>query len=318
MSLHAFNRVLVTGGAGFIGSHLVNVLVKTGYEVVVFDNFSTGRMENVEACLNEANFSIVNGDVRDRGAVNEALKEVEAVFHLAAITSVPYSIKYPRVTREVNVGGTRNLLEACVDNDVERFNFVSTCAVYGEAEYLPIDEKHPTRPVSPYAESKLEAENLCLAFQKKYGLNAVVFRLFNVYGSRMREDQYGTVIIRFIKRLMDGKPPIIYGDGEQTRDFVHAADTVNALMLALNNKAAAGETFNIGFGTPVTVNRLARLLIELFKAEDVKPVYRNKRSGDIRNSYADIHKARDFLGFKPSLNLEEGLSMLLREFKKVE
>ena len=196
-----FSSVLVTGGAGFIGSHLVARLLKEGFEVVVLDNLSTGSLKNLELCLENENFRFVKGSIVDEQAAREALKDVEAVFHLAAITSVPYSVEYPDVTREVNVDGTRKLLEECLSAGVERFIYVSSCAVYGEPEYLPIDEKHPARPVSPYAESKLEAERLCREFQKAYGLKTTIVRPFNVYGPRMKGGRYGGVIARFIKRL---------------------------------------------------------------------------------------------------------------------
>jgi UDP-glucose 4-epimerase len=300
-------RVLVTGGAGFIGSHLVDALVRDGCEVCVLDNLSTGRLENIKHHLGNGNVVFVQGDVRDKRAVCEAVKSVEAVFHLAAITSVPYSIKCPSVTREVNVTGTTNLLGACLRGDVERFVHVSTCAVYGEAEYLPIDENHPTRPVSPYAESKLAAERCCSEFQEAHGLKTTVLRLFNAYGLRMRNDQYGGVIARFVERLRDGKPPVIYGDGLQTRDFVHVEDAVRAMRLALDCGNAVGGTFNIGSGVPTTINQLAQLLIQLFGVKGVRPQFRGARRGDLRHSYADVSRARKALGYEPRIFLKEGL-----------
>jgi len=306
-----YRRVLVTGGAGFIGSHLVDELVKEDFEVRVLDNLSTGRMENIGEHLGNAGLRFVNGDVRDKRVVKEAVMDVEAVFHLAAITSVPYSVKHPDVAHQVNIDGTRNLLEACVLEGVERFIYISSCAVYGEPEYLPIDEKHPARPISPYAESKLEAEHLCWEFQETYGLKTTVFRLFNVYGQRMRNDQYGGVIARFIERLRLGKPPIIYGDGEQTRDFVNVKDVVNAMILALNKEEAFGGTFNVATGVPTSINRLAQLVIELFGADGVKPQRRKARIGDVRYSYADIQEAKTRLGFEPKISLKEGLLSLV-------
>lgn len=312
LSAHLSCRsILVSGGAGFIGSHLVDALVSQGFEVIVLDNLSTGRIENIKKYFRNARFHFVEGDVRDKRAANEALKGVEAVYHLAAITSVPYSVKNPQVTREINIAGTRNLLEASLRYDVERFIYVSTCAVYGEAEYLPIDEKHPTGPVSPYAESKLEAENLCITFQKEYGLKTTVLRPFNVYGLRMRKDQYGGVIAQFSERLSAKKPPIIYGDGSQTRDFVHVEDVVRAMMLVLDSNNAVGGTFNIATGVPTSINELARLVIELFGAVGVKPQHRSARKGDVRDSYADIKEAKASFGYEPKISLKEGLSTLI-------
>jgi UDP-glucose 4-epimerase len=308
-----FGRILVTGGAGFIGSHLVDALINSGYEVVVFDNLWTGKIEYLEGHMRNSAFRFVEGDVRDGHAVSKALDGGEVVFHLAAITSVPYSVKNPRVTREVNVAGTRNLLEASLRSHVERFVFVSSCAVYGEPEYLPIDESHPLRPVSPYAESKLEAERVCKAFEEEHGLGTVVFRLFNVYGLRMRRDQYSGVISCFIERLKAEKSPVIYGDGEQTRDFVHVSDVVRAMMLALENDNAMGKTFNIGSGKPTTIKSLAQLLIDIVGAKGVKPVYRRARVGDIRHSYSDISRVKDVLGFEPRFSLKEGLLTLFQD-----
>jgi len=303
---------LVTGGAGFIGSHLVELLMRKGFSVRVLDNLSTGRLENIREHLNDPQFRFVRGDIRDRQSVEEAIRGVQAVFHLAAITSVPYSVKHPEITRQVNVEGTRKLLEACLRGGAERFIFVSSCAVYGEPEYLPVDEGHPTRPVSPYAESKLEAENLCREFQERYGLRTTVIRPFNVYGPGMRNDQYGGVIARFIERLRLGKPPVIYGDGEQTRDFVHVEDAVRAMVLALESRKAVGRTFNVATGAPTSINRLAQLLIELHGADGIEAKHRKARAGDVRYSYADIQEARDVLGFEPRISLKEGLSALLR------
>ena len=307
-----FNRVLVTGGAGFIGSHLMTRLLKEGFEVVVLDNLSTGSLKNLELCLENENFRFVKGSIVDEQMVRDALKDVEVVFHLAAITSVPYSVEYPDVTREVNVDGTRKLLEECLSAGVERFIYVSSCAVYGEPEYLPIDEEHPARPVSPYAESKLEAERLCREFQKAYGLKTTIVRPFNVYGPRMKGGRYGGVIARFIERLRLNKPPIIYGDGTQTRDFVHVWDIVNALMLMLNNQKAIGETFNVASGVATSIDELAKLVMELSGVDGLKPLYRPAREGDIKHSYADISKAKAKLGYEPKISLKEGVAALFR------
>ena len=308
----SYNRILVTGGAGFIGSHLVDELVKEGFEVTVLDDLSTGRIENIKHHLEEGKIRFVVGDIRSREDVEEALEGAEIIFHLAGITSVPYSVRYPSVTYEVNVDGTRNLLEACLRGNVERFIYVSSCAVYGEPEYLPIDERHPTNPISPYAESKLEAERVCMRFQEAYGLKTTVFRLFNVYGPRQRNDQYGGVIASFIERLRKGMSPIIYGDGEQTRDFIHVSDVVRAFLLAMNHNGAVNRVFNVATGVPTSINQLAQLVIELLGAEGVKPQYRDAREGDIRHSYADIREAVKHLGFKPAVSLREGLSTLIR------
>jgi len=308
----SYNRILVTGGAGFIGSHLLDELIKEGFEVTVFDDLSTGRIENIRHHLEKRKIRFIQGDIRSRKDVETALEGVEAVFHLAAITSIPYSVKHPKVTYEVNVEGTRNLLEACLRSSVEKFIFISTCGVYGEPEYLPVDEKHPTNPISPYAESKLKAEEACMKLQEAYGLKTTVFRPFNIYGLRQRNDWYGGVIANFIERLRGGKPPVIYGDGKQTRDFIYVDDAVRAFMTALNNNNAVGKTFNIATGIPTSINQLAQLLIGLLGAEGIKPQHTSPRQGDIKHIYADIEEAKYRLQFEPQVSLKEGLSTLVK------
>lgn len=301
----------MTGGAGFIGCHLVNKLATEGFEVTVLDNLSSGKMENITQYAQNERLRFVRGDILDRQAIREALKNIDAVFHLAAITSVPYSVNYPDITHRVNVEGTRMLLEACLSKGIERFIYVSSCAVYGEPEYLPVDEKHPVRPISPYAKSKLEAERLCIEFQEKYRMKITILRPFNVYGPRMKGGQYGGVITRFIEKLRFGNSPIIYGDGEQTRDFVHVEDVVRAMVLALSNEKSVSKTINIGTGIPTSINQLAQLIIELYGANGVKPKYRRARKGEIKHSYADIREAKISLGYEPKVTLKDGLSALL-------
>jgi len=307
-----YAEVLVTGGAGFIGSHLVEELVRGGTSVTVIDNLSTGRSENLGRHLKKK-ISFVKGDIRDKDAVDEAVSaRVETVFHLAAITSVPYSIEQPNATFEVNVDGTRSLLEASQRREVERFVFVSSCAVYGDPQYLPVDERHPLKPMSPYAESKLEAEKACMKFSENYGLKVTILRPFNAYGPRQRKDQYSGVIAKFMERLHEGKPPVIYGDGLQTRDFIHVEDAVRAFVLTLRTDSAVGSVFNVGTGVPTSINQLARLFLDLFDAEGIEPQYVTARPGDIKHSYADINEARIHLGFEPRITLKDGLARLLR------
>jgi len=304
-------RVLVTGGAGFIGSHLANELIREECEVSVLDNFSTGKFENLEQNLSQAKLRLVEGDMREPQKVKKAIGNSEVVFHLAAITSVPYSVKHPDVTRDVNVTGTLNLLEASLNSDVEHFILVSSCAVYGEAQHLPISEEEPTKPLSPYAESKLEAEHKCREFYAKRGLKTTILRPFNVYGPRMRSDQYGGVIAKFIERLQRGEPPIIYGDGTQTRDFIHVQDVVSIMKIAVNNGNAAGQTFNVATGIPTTINQLAQLLTQLTSDKKIKPRHHAARQGDLKHSYASIVKARNSLGYEPKITLKQGLLNLI-------
>jgi UDP-glucose 4-epimerase len=307
----SYLRILVTGGAGFIGSHLVDRLIKEGHEIVVLDNFFSGKSKNIKHHLNSRRFYAVKGDVRNPEDVKGATRNVDAVFHLAAIVSVPLSIEKPLLVNDVNARGTLNLLEASLKAHVERFIYASSCAVYGEVNSLPINERHPTSPTSPYAASKLAAEYYCKVFYENNRLNTLCLRYFNVYGPRQMKNSYSGVITQFIARLKKRKPPIIYGDGQQTRDFVHVKDIIEANMLALNCQHEFGEVINVGTGKPTTINQLAEVLLELSGRSDLKPKYAPPRKGDIRDSCADIGKAKRVLGYEPKVTLKKGLRTLL-------
>ena len=310
-------RVLITGGAGFIGSHVADKLVAEGCEVLVLDNLSTGLAENLQHHLDIGKVSLFRGDIRDEGLVNGVVKEVDAIVHLAAITNVPNSVIHPVLTNEVNVGGTLNLLRASLDGDVKRFLLVSSCAVYGEPHYVPVDEEHPTDPLSPYAASKLAAEYYCRVFRHSYGLKTEVLRPFNVYGPRQRrEDAYSGVITRFVDNLFCGKPLVVYGDGSQTRDFVHVYDVAEAVWLALSVDGAVGQVLNVGYGESVKVGELAKMFGE-FAGAQVEIVYEEPRPGDLKHSQADVTKAKKILGYNPKIPLAEGLRNLLRAKKEI-
>jgi UDP-glucose 4-epimerase len=304
-------KVLVTGGAGFIGSHLVDRLVTRGYEIYVLDDLSTGKLDNLAGHLNRGKVHFVKGDIRDAELVEKLVGEVDYIVHSAALISVPFSIEKPVVTTEVNFNGTLNLLKASVNSGVERFVFVSSCAVYGEARYLPIDEGHPLSPLSPYAASKLATEYYCRAFHNAYGLKTVILRLFNVYGPRQAFNQYSGVITQFRQRIRKKLPPIIFGDGTQTRDFIHVSDVTEAISKALEAPRAEGEIFNIGSGTATEIVELAKLMLSL-AGLDLSIEYDAPRPGDIKNSYADITKAEKLLNFKPKVSLSTGLEILLK------
>jgi len=306
-------RVLVTGGAGFIGSHTVDKLLAEGVEVVVLDNLRSGRLENVRQHVNKGNFRFVLGDVRDLRLVRDLVSDVDAVIHLAALVSVPESIKDPALTYAINVNGTLNLLKASVDFGIKRFVYASSCAVYGDTENLPIKEDYPPKPLSPYASSKLTAEDYVQKYNRNFGLETVCFRYFNVYGPRQIYSDYSGVITRFINRLTNGLPLVIFGDGEQTRDFVYVTDVAEANILALKHAKAVGEIFNIGTGVGTTINRLASMLLELAGKNSLETVHSEPREGDIRHSVADISKAKDKLGFVPKVSLKDGLKRILRQ-----
>ena len=303
-------RILVTGGAGFIGSHVVDRLVERGYGVRVIDNLSTGKLENLKGHLDGGGVDFVEGDVRDAKLVKKCVQGVDTVIHLAAVTSVPFSFENPDLTFEVNVAGTINLLFSCAKQKVGRFVFVSSCAVYGEPEFLPINEGHPTRPISPYAESKLAGEKYCLGFHESGLLRSVVLRLFNVYGLRQIVNDYCGVIMRFIDGGRRGLPLVVNGDGSQTRDFVNVGDVADAILSAVESSDVEGEVFNVGFGEPTSVDDLAMAVSECAGLK-LEVVHGDPRSGDIKQSYADVSKAEKFLGYAPRVSLKDGLRTLL-------
>jgi len=300
-------KVLVTGGAGFIGSHLVDKLMLDGHEVVVLDDLSSGSLKNIEHHLDEPGFRFVKGDIRYARTVEKALEGVDAVIHEAAIASVPLSIKDPALTDEVNIFGTLNLLEVSLRAKVKRFVYASSCAVYGAASELPISEDVPLKPLSPYASSKLAAEERCKVFHENYGLETIRLRYFNVYGPRQAASEYAGVMLKFLERIRRDQPPVIFGDGEQTRDFVYIGDVVEATLLALDREGAAGEVFNIGTGEATTIKKLCEIFLKLTGKTHLKPIYMDAKPGDIRHSQADITKAMKLLGYKPKVSLEQGV-----------
>jgi len=307
-------KVLVTGGAGFIGSHVVEELIVKGYEVRVLDNLSTGRLENLKHV--EETVEVIIGDVRDYGKVLEAVNDVDAVIHEAALTSVTRSIEDSLTVNQVNVEGTLNLLKACVELGVKKLIYASSSSIYGDTTTLPMREDMKPNPLSPYAVSKYASEEFCRVFHKVYGLEAVALRYFNVYGPRQQYGPYSGVITIFINRLLNGQPPIIFGDGEQTRDFTYVKDVAEATVKALEAKQVGGEAINIASNSPISINNLASLLIELMGFKEVKPLYTEPRKGDVRYSYADIHKAEALLGWKPRTSLMEGLIKTIDWFMK--
>jgi len=301
----------VTGGAGFIGSHLVDRLLEKGFEVTVFDDLSTGQAENIVAYKSRKGFHLVKGDIRNFEAIRKAVKDIDLVFHEAALVSVVRSVENPILTNEVNVAGSLNLLKACLDAGVKRLIYASSSAVYGESQTLPRREDSPPQPISPYAVSKLTAENYVNVFHKVYGLESVCLRYFNVYGPRQAYGPYTGVITLFINRIMDNKPPIIYGDGEQTRDFTNVQDVVEANFSAIMNTRATGEVLNVATGRATSVNELASTLLRVMGKPNLKPIYQSPRPGDVKQSYADISKARQILDYEPKVGLKEGLKELV-------
>lgn len=309
--------VLVTGGAGFIGSNLVERLVVEGVSVTVIDNFSTGKRENIKSIKNK--IKLIEGDICDEKVLKKAihLKETRVIFHIAAIPSVPRSIKFPSETNRVNVEGTVKLLQSAVNAKVKRVVFISSSSVYGDTPTLPKREDMPPNPLSPYAVSKLGGELYSKVFSLNFGIEVVCIRLFNVYGPRQDPNsQYAAVIPIFIKSLLSGSAPPIYGDGNQTRDFTFVHDTVEGLILAgLAKGNVAGEIINIAGGGRTSINSLAETLAQIIGITN-KPAYLSPREGDILHSYADITKARKLLGYTPKISLEEGLKATVYWYKR--
>jgi UDP-glucose 4-epimerase len=304
--------VLVTGGAGFIGSHVVDRLVSEGCAVRVLDDLSSGKIANIEAHLSSGAVEFVKGDIRDVAIVSQSLKGVDAVIHLAAQISVTLSVEHPDVTYDVNLGGTLNLLRCSAQEGVKKFVLASSCAVYGDAEVLPIKEDARPNPISPYAESKLLGERYCLGFNERQLLGAVVLRFLNVYGPRQGLNDYSGVITKFIDRVIQKKPLVIYGDGSQTRDFVNVHDIVEAIIRSTRRNQAEGQVINVGTGKPTSVNELAKTILEL-AGVSTEIRYEKSRAGDIKDSYADISKAEKLLGYAPKVSLRDGLHVLLTE-----
>jgi len=307
-------RYLVTGGAGFIGSNIVEELVRRKQEIVVIDDLSTGKRENIKPFLDMITF--IEGDIRDRELVRKALDGVDYVLHQAALASVPRSIENPILVNEVNVSGTLILLEESRRAGVKRFVYAASSSAYGDTEILPKREDMNPSPLSPYAISKLTGEYYCSVYYKVYGLETISLRYFNVFGPRQDPNsQYAAVIPIFITKLLMGESPTIFGDGEQSRDFTYVSNVVNANLLAATSDNAKGQVVNIACGERYTLNELLDILKRMI-GKDIKAIYTDPRPGDVKHSQADISLATKLLGFKPEISFEEGLKKSVEWYKK--
>jgi nucleoside-diphosphate-sugar epimerase len=310
------NKYLVTGGAGFIGSHLAEELVKRGEVVRILDNFLTGKKENIAHLLDKV--ELIEGDIRDLEVSRRAVRGMDFVLHQAALTSVPHSIEDPLLTHEINACGTLKLLLASKEAKVKRFVFASSSSVYGDDPLLPKKEGNEGKPLSPYAASKRAGEMYCQIFSQIYGFSTVILRYFNIFGPRQDPlSQYAAAVPIFITRMLRGEKPTIFGDGEQSRDFTYVANVVQANILAVKAKGISGEIFNIACGKKTTVNSLADKINKLLKKK-ISPRYTGPRPGDIRHSFADITKAEKMLKHKPEVSFEEGLSLTIRWLSEVK
>lgn len=314
---------LVTGGAGFIGSNIVEELLRRGERVRILDNFSTGKRENIAQLQqtlaaesnNHLQLELVEGDVRSYHIVREAVDGVDFILHQAALPSVPRSVKDPITSNEVNVVGTLNILNAAREARVRRIVYASSSSVYGDLEVLPKTEDMLPKPLSPYAVSKLAGEKYCQVFTRLYGLDTVILRYFNVFGPRQDPtSQYSAVIPKFIQLIKKGESPVIYGDGSQSRDFTYVSNVVEANLLACQSglEELSGEVFNIAFGKRVTINDLVSAINKYLDAR-VEPRYADPRPGDVKHSLANIGKARQLLGYEPKVDFGDGLKKVINQ-----
>lgn len=308
-------KFLVTGGAGFIGSNIVEELLKRGFSVRVLDNFSTGKRENLRPF--EKDVELIEGDIRSYHTVNQAVKGIDIILHQAALPSVPRSINDPLTTNDVSVTGTLNLLEAARDHKIKRIVYASSSSVYGDNPELPKHEDMMPNPLSPYAVSKLASEKYCQVFGKLYNIETVVLRYFNVFGPRQDPNsQYSAVIPKFIKILMNDKQPTVHGDGTQSRDFTYVSNIVEGNILAATNDVETGLVLNCACHGQVTLNQLVQQLSELLN-KTIKPIYGERKPGDIKHSFANINLITEKLNYKPLVDFKEGLKRTVEYYLNV-
>lgn len=307
------SRFLVTGGAGFIGSHIVKALVRKGHFVRVLDNFSSGKKENLAGIIK--NIDLVEGDIRSKDACLKAAKGVNFVLHQAALRSVPKSLKKPQEYNEVNINGTLNILESSLKNKVKRFIFASSSSIYGDVDKFPEREDFLPRLISPYALTKLTGEYYCKIFSCHYGLSTVSLRYFNVFGPRQAlDDEYAVVVPKFITCLLNDERPPVYGNGKQSRDFTYVANVVEANILAAQKKVNfKGEVFNIAGGKDYSILELVKILNRIL-AKDIKPVFLPQRPGDVFKTRADLSRAKRLLGYIPRIDFVKGLKLAVHYF----
>ena len=308
-------KIMVTGGAGFIGSHLVDELIRMDNNVVVYDNLDSyyaGKEENIKTNMGNPNLSFLNLDILDYHALCRVMKKVDVIFHLAAQPGVRYSLENPQKTNAVNTTGTLNVLMAAKQNHVKKIIFASSSAVYGIPQYMPVDETHPTRPISIYGASKLAAEKFCQIYNGLLNLPIIILRYHTVYGPRQRPDM---AIYKWTQQLSENKHPVIYGTGEQTRDFTYVGDVINGTLKAGQIDDVKGEIFNLGGGSRVSVNEVVKLLLKLTGKKDINPIYEPPKLGDVPDTYADISKGRNILGYKPKVSLDAGVRQFIEWFR---
>ncbi len=310
------DRYLVTGGAGFIGSHIVARLIAEGHWVRVLDNFSSGKRENL-ADFMKKNLEVIEGDICERKECERACLGMDYVVHEAALRSVPKSLQDPYSYNKVNIDGFLNILYASKKAEVKQVVFASSSSIYGEGVIFPQKEEHLPALISPYALSKLAGEYYGYIFTKHFGLPVVSLRYFNVFGERQSlEDEYAVVIPKFINCMLKGEQPPVHGDGKQSRDFTYVANVVDATLLAVRKREAAGMVFNVGCGKESSILELVATLNKILK-KDLKPFFTVPRPGDVRRTLADITRAKKILGYQPRVDFETGLKFTVEYFQKI-
>jgi UDP-glucose 4-epimerase len=312
------SRVCVTGAAGFIGGHVAEELLRRGHDVVGLDDFSSGKRETAALLSQFPRFQMIEGSIADPATVAKAVEGAKHVFHLAAIPSVPVSMKEPERTTAVNIGGTVNILEAARRTGTERVVLACSCAAYGDGPEQPKHETLLVRPVSPYAAQKVACELYAQTYTTAFGLPCVALRFFNVYGPRQDpRSEYSAAIPRFVTRLLAGEPPIVFGDGLQSRDFVHVKDVVRACLLATTSERAPGAVVNVASGHSASLLELIALIRQGVgpQAREIPIEHQAPRAGDVRASSADLTRAREILGYEPTVSLAEGLADVVRSFR---
>ncbi len=309
-------KVLVTGGAGFIGSHVVDLLLEKGAKVRVVDDFSSGKRENLSLHEGNNSLEVIEGDIRNSELLETALSGVEWVYHMA-VKCLRESLEDPFVVHEVNATATLDLCELCRRMGVKKFVYVSSSEVYGSAEYVPMDENHPLNPTTVYGASKLAGEKYALAYFYTYGLPVTVIRPFNTYGPREHfEGVYGEVIPRFIVQILNNQSPTIFGDGKQSRDFTYVGDTARGILEVSLHPDAVGKTFNVARGEEVSILEVSNLLLRLLnKKEEISPVFLPPRPGDVKRHFADVSRARKVTGFEAKVDFTRGIEKFLLWFK---
>jgi UDP-glucose 4-epimerase len=309
-------RILITGGAGFVGSHLCEKFTNEGHTVLCLDNFLSGDLTNIRHLLDYRNFKLINGDIRDNDLLEKVGKDVDAIFHLAAQVHVDRSYIEPKLTYDVNVGGTQNILEMARLHDIEKVIHASTSEVYGSALYAPIDEAHPLNAPHPYGASKIAADRMGYAYIKTYGMDVNILRFFNIFGPRQRDVGYGGVISIFTRRVLSNIAPIIYGDGKQTRDYTYIEDVVNAYDMVLHYNKPLTEPINFGTGTEISIRDLADSIIDLCgKKGEIEPVNINPRIGEVERLIANADLAKEILGWEPKYDFDTGLRNFVKWYR---